>query len=130
MAVQKMVSEIQPAAGAMAAAYTLLDTSERNDYVHASIDDVREEVDDAMGHAKVFYQLNPDEAMRFAGGYSARMSELVIRIKRVEANQPGWRAIRVDEVEPCREEMRFQYENHSRLHTAREFDWKVEAGER
>lgn len=126
----RMVTDIPQPVGAVQPGYIRMDTSVWCDGVNGSIDSVREEVDTALEHAKNFYQLNPDEAMRYAGGYSARMSELKIWIKRIEDRVPGWREIRVNEVEPCQEEMRFQYENHSRLHTAREFDWRVESGER
>lgn len=128
MSTQRIVTNIPPPAGAMAPAYSQLDTSDWNDVVHGSIDQVRGEVRDAMAHAAVFFQLHPDEAMRLAGGYSARMGELKIRIKEIERDYPGWTAVRTDAVEPCQEEMRWQHENHSRLHTTREFEWKQENG--
>lgn len=130
MVTQRMVTQFPPPVGAVQPGHIPMDTAAWCEPMHGSIDSVREEVDSALEHAKVFFQLNPDEAMRYAGGYSARMSELKVWIKRIEANIPGWRSVRTDEVEPCQEEMRFQYENHSRLHTAREFDWRVETGER
>lgn len=129
MATQRLTSDFPQQAGAIQPGFAPLDTSRWNDAVMGSIDTVREEVDDAFKHAKVYFQLNPDEAMRYASGYSARMSELKVRIKRIENDVPGWRPVRL-EVEDAIEEQRFQYEVHSRLHTTREFDWKVEAGER
>lgn len=130
MVTQRMVHDVPPGVGMMAPAFSSLDTSAWNDVVMNSIDGIREEVRDIMAHAATFFQLHPDEAMRLAGGYSARMGEIKIRIKEIEADYPGWRAVRTDAVEPCQEEMRWQHENHSRLHSTREFDWRVETGER
>lgn len=127
MATARMIQDIQPPAGAMQPALAHLDTTAWDDVVLGSIASVTEEVYDASRHASTFYQLNPDEAMRFAGQYSARMGELKIRIKAVVNSRPGWHAI-LEAVRDCQEEMRWQHENHSRLHTTREFEWKQENG--
>lgn len=129
MSTQRLITDFPAAAGVTQPAFMPLDASAWNNVVEGSLETVREEIDDAFKHAKTYYQLNPDEAMRFASGYSARLSELKVRVKRIENDVPGWRPVRI-ELEDAIEEQRFQYEAHSRLHTAREFDWRVEAGER
>lgn len=129
MVQQRIVQAPTALPGVMAPAFSTLDTSVWNDHVHGSIDQIRGEIRDSHQHATTFVHLNPDEAMALAGGYSARMSELAARIREIEGDVPGWRSVR-DAAEACREEMRWQHEVHSRLHTTREFDWKVETGER
>lgn len=93
-----------------------------------SIDDVRTEVDDAFKHMETFHNLEPDEIMRLAGGYSARLSYLRVQIMRVEDFAREWRDLRTREIEPALEELRNQREIASRLHSVRELDFKMEGG--
>lgn len=101
-----------------------------NDDVGGSIDTVRKEIDDAFADMKTFHNLEPDEIMRLCGGQSARLSEIRVRIQRVEDWQREWKNIRVREIEPALEELERQYTIASRLHSVRELDWKMESGER
>jgi hypothetical protein len=131
----ELVVDLDPArmpAGATAARPQAVDTSEDNHIVGASIDQVRQEVDDAFAQMATFYQLDPDEIMRLVGGHSARLSYLRVRIMRIEDYQRTrlWKDVRVREVEPCLEELEKQWRNASRLHSVRELDWKIESGER
>lgn len=113
-----------------ARSFTPLDTSIYNDVVGGSIDSVRTEIDDAFADMKTCHNLNPDEAMRIASGHSARLSELRVRIQRVEDYLREWKNVRTREVEPALEELERQYTIASRLHSVRELDWKMEYGER
>lgn len=106
------------------------DTSVWNDVVGGSIDSVRQEVDDAFEDMKTCHQNEPDWCMRIISGHSARLSELRGRVQRIEDYAPGWTQLRTREVEPALRELERQYENASRRHTMREFDWKMEQGER
>lgn len=106
------------------------DTSTVNNVVGGSIDDVRGEIDDAFADMRTFHNLEPDECMRLAGGHSARMSEIRVRIQRVEDFNREWKNVRTREIEPTLEELDRQYTIASRLLTARELDYKLEAGER
>lgn len=99
-----------------------------NPVVGRSILDVRSEVDDAFADAKTFHNREPDEIMRMAGGHSARLSELRVKIMRIEDMDPKWRNVRAREIEPCLDELQRQYQIASRLHSVRELDWKMEAG--
>jgi hypothetical protein len=65
-----------------------------------------------------------------SGGHSARLSELRVKIMRVEDFRQEWRPIRTREIEPALEELQRQYQIASRLHSVRELDWKMESGER
>ena len=107
-----------------------LDTSVASREVGGSIDSVRGEIDDAYADMRAFLQYEPDHIMRVASGHSARLSELRVKIMRVEDWEPQWKGVRTREIEPTLEELREQWKNASRLHSVRELDWKMEAGER
>lgn len=106
------------------------DTSEWEHTIGSSIDLVRKEIDDAFEDMKTFHNLEPDEVMRMAGGHSARLSAIRVKIFRVEDYKRQWKAIREREIEPAIAELANQYTIASRLHSVRELDWKMESGER
>lgn len=110
--------------------FTPLDTSVVDDVVGDSIDGVRREIDDAFADMKTCFNTEPDHAMRLVQGHSARMSELRVRIQRVEDYKREWRNVRVREIEPALEELERQYTIASRLLSARELDWRIESGDR
>lgn len=94
-----------------------------------SIESVRQEVDDAFADATDFHTHEPDEVMRMCSGHSARLSELRVRIMRIEDFQRQWKQVRTRDIEPCLEELREQYAIASRLHSVRELDWKMSQGQ-
>lgn len=98
--------------------------------VGTSINGARVEVNDAFEDMSLFHQMEPDEIMRRAAGHSARLSYIRVRAMRIEDFARQWKDVRQRELEPCLDELRKQWEHGSRLHTVREFDWKVESGER
>jgi len=130
MAIQKLVTEIREADPAQPPRVAPFDTSAFELTVGGSIESVRQEVDDAFADMRTFHNLEPDECMRMAGGHSARLSEIRVRIMRIEDFKREWRNVRLREIEPAIEELREQYTIASRLHSVRELDWKMEAGER
>lgn len=101
-----------------------------HDGIGGSIDSVHEEIDDAFADLRTFYQNEPDHVMRLAGGHSARMSELRVRIMRHEDWSPEWKPVRTREIEPLLDELKNQFIIASRLFSVRELDYKIEAGER
>lgn len=107
-----------------------MDITAWNDVIGGSIQTVRGEIDDAFEDMRTFHNLEPDECMRLTGGHSARLSEIRVRIMRVEDWDREWRNIRLREVEPALEELERQWRNASRLLSARELDWRMESGER
>lgn len=119
-----------PASGMPSAPMGPLNTSQVFPGIGGSIDSVRQEIDDAFADMRTFHNRQPDEIMRLCGGHSARMSELRVRIQRVEDFHRQWKGIRTREIEPTLEELERQYNTASRLHTVRELDFKMEAGER
>lgn len=132
---EKLVVDIDPnraPAGSTVVRPPQFDTSEENSVVGASIDSVRDEIDEAFGDMRTFYNRDPDEIMRLVGGHSARLSELRVRIMRIEDYQHTrlWKDVRQREIEPALEELERQWRNASRLQSVRELDWKIESGER
>jgi len=105
------------------------DTTVFNPVVGGSVDSVREEIDDCFADLKTFHHREPDEMMRLARGHSARLSELRVRIHRIEDMFPIWRNVRIREIEPALDELKDQWANASRLQAVRELDWKMEAGQ-
>lgn len=105
-----------------------LDTSQVFAEIGGSMDSVRAEVDDCFDDMKTFHNREPDEIMRLTRGHSARLSELKVRILRVEDFHRQWKNVRVREIEPTLQELSDQWANASRLHSVREFDYKVETG--
>lgn len=104
------------------------DTSDVSVEVGGSMDSVREEINDSFLDMKTFHDREPDEIMRICRAHSARLSELRVRIMRVEDYQRQWRSIRTREIEPTLTELSDQWSNASRLHSVRELDWKMESG--
>lgn len=98
--------------------------------IGASINAVREEVDDAFKDMETFYNREPDEIMRMASGHSARLSYIRVRVLRVEDYHREWKDVRLRDLEPCLEQLREQWSHGSRMHSSRELDWRMESGER
>lgn len=119
-----------PTAAPQTAPLGRLDTTQVHPTIGASIDGVREEVDDAFKDMETFYQREPDEITRMASGHSARLSYLRVLIFRVEDWAREWKPVRERELEPALAELEKQYTMASRLHSYRELDWKMESGER
>jgi hypothetical protein len=117
----------QPSSAATLPAF---DTEAVFSEIGGSIDSVRDEINEAFGAMKTFRDREPDEVMRLIGGHSARLSELRVRIQRIEDFHRQWRGIRTREIEPTLEELSKQFQVASRLLTVRELDWRIETGQR
>ena len=130
MAIQKLVSQVPPqqAAGRAIQPASPLDTSRFDETIGGSIDTVRQEIDDAYADMRTFHNLEPDECMRMCSGHSARLSEIRVKIQRIEDYKREWKNVRTREVEPTLEELEKQYTIASRLHSVRELDFKMEGG--
>lgn len=130
MPTQKLVSVADAARQVQAPRMTPFDTSTYDPTIDGSIDTVRKEIDDAFEDMKQFHNMEPDQIMRLCGGQSARLSEIRVRIQRIEDYKREWKNVRTRELEPALEELERQYTIASRLHSVRELDWKMESGER
>ena len=92
-----------------------------------TLDDVRQEMLDALADAKTFYSLEPDEVIRLCMGHSARLSEIRVVILQVEVYRREWKPV-LKEVETVLEHLREQFSMASRLITIRDLDWRMETG--
>ncbi len=106
-----------------------LDTSQYVPAIGGSIDSVREEIDDSFADMKTFHNREPDEIMRICRGHSARLSELKVKILRIEDYRREWKNVRTREIEPTLDELKDQWQNASRLQSVRELDWRMEMGQ-
>lgn len=130
MAKTQLVSSLtNPPGGSGVPAGPRLNTADVDPTVAASIDEVRGEIDDAFADMRDFYTKEPDEIIRMCSGHSARLSELRVRIQRVEDLRREWRNVRTREVEPALEELERQYVSASRLHSIRELDFRMSGGQ-
>lgn len=96
--------------------------------VGGSMESIRQEVDDAFADMKTFMTREPDEIMRICSGHSARLSEIRVRIQRIEDFHRQWKPVRVREVEPTLDELERQFTIASRLQSVRELDYRMERG--
>lgn len=90
-----------------------------------SIDDIRQEVDDAHNDMRKFYQQEPDEVMRLVSGHLARLVEISKEIRRIEGTARHLKAIRTNEIDPAMQALFQQFQIHSRLESVRETDFRV-----
>lgn len=93
-----------------------------------SINSVRAELDSMFEKIRGFETSEPDETMVVCSALSARLSEIRMRIHRVESVLAYWKSVRTQEVDPAIEEVRFQYNLASRLLTQRQLDWDMSKG--
>lgn len=130
MAKTQLVSSITNPPGSPAVpAGPRFNTADIDPTIGASIDAVRGEIDDAFADMRDFYTKEPDEVIRMCSGHSARLSELRVRIQRVEDFRREWRSVRTREIEPALEELERQYASASRLHSIRELDFRLSGGQ-
>jgi len=129
MAKTQLVPNLTPPGASSIPAGPRLNTADVDPTVGSSIDLVRQEIDDAFADMREFYTKEPDEVIRLCSGHSARLSELRVRIQRVEDMRREWRNVRTREIEPALEELERQYASASRLHSIRELDFRLSGGQ-
>lgn len=129
MAKTQLVSSLQNPPLGMPPAGPRLNPADVDPMVGVSIEQARQEIDDAFEDMKQFYEREPDEVIRLCSGHSARLSELRVRIQRVEDMRREWRNVRTREIEPALEELERQYVSASRLHSIRELDFRMAGGQ-
>jgi hypothetical protein len=132
MAKTQLVSSLPTSAPALTGAPVVgprFNTADVEPTVGLSIDQARQEIDDAFADMRTFYSQEPDEVIRMCSGHSARLSELRVRIQRVEDMRREWRNVRTREIEPALEELERQYTSASRLHSIRELDFRLSGGQ-
>jgi len=133
MAKTQLITSLPAPAPAQSGAATLAgprySTADVEPTIGLSINQVRQEIDDAFADMGTFYTKEPDDVIRMCSGHSARLSELRVRIQRVEDMRREWRNVRTREIEPTLEELERQYAAASRLHSIRELDFRLSGGQ-
>lgn len=85
------------------------------------------EIDQYYTMIKAFEHSEPDEVMLACSGISARLTEIRGRLQRSGSARAT--QLRTKEVDPLLDEIREQFKIHSRVMSAREFDWKMAGGQ-
>lgn len=88
---------------------------------------VRAEVDRYCKGLRRLNEMDPSEVFQKLSSISARLSEIRIRLLRVEGRKPA--ALRTKEIDPLLEEVDRQFKFHSRLQATREMDASLIRGQ-
>jgi hypothetical protein len=82
---------------------------------------VEAEIDLILRTMRTFWELEPDQVMRFTGALSARCSELSVHLHRLEGRR-DWKQIRTMQVDKCLAELDRQFKLASRMIEVRRQD--------
>lgn len=78
-------------------------------------DQIQDELDAMAARVRMFHLLQPDQVMRECGAYSARLTELVVLLHRVEALDRQYTRVRTMQVDKWLAELQVQFKIASRL---------------
>jgi hypothetical protein len=93
-----------------------------------TLDDLRQEIDDAYEEMRAFIGMEPDQVMQICAGHTARLNEIRTRVIRVEDFIRQLKPVRTNEIEPTIKELQFQFQVASRLFAVRQLDWDMVRG--
>lgn len=106
------------------ASFSSPDLTQALNPILGSIQSVRGEIDDVLADMKVFSKCEPDQVLAAISAHSARLTEIVIQIARIEHIRREWRPVR-EECDRVLTELKSQFQVASRLHAMREFDFNA-----
>lgn len=89
-------------------------------------DEVRAELDRIQSHVNDLYKMEPDMALRVIAAYSARVTEIMRLLFRVEIHDRTYVRLRTMDGQPLLEELSLQFKIHSRMLEARAQDIALE----
>lgn len=93
-----------------------------------TIDGVRREIDDVLADMREFYRAEPDQVMAAVSAHSARLTEIVVQIGRIEVVMREWRPVR-EEADKVLAELKSQFNIASRLIAVRQMDFDLIRGQ-
>lgn len=93
-----------------------------------SIVTVRSEIDDVLADMGNFHRSEPDVVMAAVSAHGARLTEIIVRIQRIEVIRREWKPIR-EEAERTLGELKSQFQVASRLIAVRQMDWEMVRGQ-
>jgi len=73
-------------------------------------------------HVRDFWNMEPDQVMRLCAAYTARCTELYIKLHRIEGRERSYKQIRTQHVNPLMAELERQYTSASRMLEVRRQD--------
>ena len=93
-----------------------------------SITSVRKEIDDVLADMADFHRAEPDMVMAAVSAHGARLTEIIVRIQRIEVVRREWKPVR-EEAEKVAGELKSQFQIASRLIAIRQMDWEMVRGQ-
>jgi hypothetical protein len=93
-----------------------------------SILSVRKEIDDVLADMQDFHRAEPDMVMAAVSAHGARLTEIIVRIQRIEVVRREWKPVR-EEAEKVSGELKSQFSIASRLIAIRQMDFDLLRGQ-
>lgn len=88
---------------------------------------VRKEIDDVLADMQDFHRAEPDMVMAAVSAHGARLTEIIVRIQRIEVVRREWKPVR-EEAEKVSSELKSQFMIASRLIAVRQMDYDMLRG--
>jgi hypothetical protein len=101
-------------AGFVAGASVPTDVAQDAAAVLGSRQEIEAEIDRMLSEVREFYAMEPDQVMRVVAALSARCTELVVHLHRVEGKYREFKQIRTMQIQPLLLEMDRQFKLASR----------------
>src|SRR3954471_9762417 len=80
---------------------------------------VRKEIDDVLADMQDFHRAEPDMVMAAVSAHGARLTEIIVRIQRIEVVRREWKPVR-EEADKVLGELKSQFQIASRLTAIRQ----------
>jgi len=93
-----------------------------------SIISVRKEIDDVLADMQDFHRAEPDMVMSAVSAHGARLTEIIVRIQRIEVVRREWKPVR-EEADKVLGELKSQFQIASRQIAIRQMDWDMVRGQ-
>lgn len=90
--------------------------------------EIAAEIDDMADAIRDFWQMEPDQVMRACSAYTARCSELYIKLHRIEGRERAYKQIRTQHVNTLLDELDRQHKIASRMLEVRRQDLEQQKG--
>lgn len=78
-------------------------------------EEIEAELDMIAASMRTFHRIQPDQVMRYCAGYTARLTELVVLLHRVESSGRAYTRLRTMQVQKYIDQLEFQFKVASRM---------------
>jgi len=89
---------------------------------------VRKEIDDVLADMQDFHRAEPDMVMSAVSAHGARLTEIIVRIQRIEVVRREWKPER-EAADRVLSELKSQFQIASRQIAIRQMDWDMVRGQ-